>query len=913
MKTDMTLKRKKKPNSERKQLYMLEILVDTLELHPRKIANSRECDMMVRVNFIDLNPVDMIVERGSEVKDGTRSRPNGKTCVFVQIPSSFIRSIKSTPLCVKVYRIPRGKDNCNYRDDAGSRFLGAAAIFASDTICDHVIAAKNQPDGSSWPCTVSETYTLSDERGNACGSVLLYLRLSCFGSSIIGSLKLREKSYVFQGFPLDWRIRCAGGGRDTDESSKAKSYDDDALFDKIFGCMKLYDPTVESGAIHAAPALLTRPGSPPRVSMGQPGFHQLTTAEKLNDGKYRSIIYNTYPNEPTCSCCPLGRSTHPMMCRSGCDRACCMSLRNPAILRHDGQTSTVDGNPRNDDNGAIRRSASRMRGGGEEDASFNCEALWTDDFWRTLMNHRTAGGSDYDKPLSYPSAVDETTTVLYQKNKNVDSTKWSHRPNNPRNKPNPGGGGPSDSCSCPAAGKEELSWSAEHPKCFKCSRKTCVGADCLIRAFKDVQAFVDSLGKVPGMMGLGLMDPSESPYFGRDIDKDYTIRETQSEKQRLLHSVPTSHHTVPSVTQYLHTPPITSITSVPHVTTSPLPTLMMPGRANGVVREAIPILPEHPPVRLKKKEEKAPDLSAAIAPHHIHLGPCGEPRCRSRRRVTEPEDVEEPKDAAAVPSKPSAAKVLHPKLEKPKKDLRLMKRLDEPHVTKTHIKVSKRVMRYVYTIGDIYPGVHFGHKNCIEPRIRVPANMGWLWTTTKTAGKLKPRIGWKPGAINRFLNELLQEAKASAVEDIRTRSLTRAGIRRSKVYKALSYVSHAAKKEVADEVVEPPPTLHIHRKDGTYYVTMYPIKRETPDAMPQIEEPTKPLQFKIVKNKDDDSATTSSTASDMEIEFSPPAALTKYRKKPDVIHVDTQVKQAEILDAFKVPKRRGRSRRERRK
>lgn len=71
----------------------------------------------------------------------------------------------------------------------------------------------------------------------------------------------------------------------------------------------------------------------------------------------------------------------------------------------------------------------------------------------------------------------------------------------------------------------------------------------------------------------------------------------------------------------------------------------------------------------------------------------------------------------------------------------------------------------------------------------------------------------------------------------------------------------------------------------------------------------KPLQFKIVKNKDDASITSSSTASDMEIEFSPPAAVTRYRKKPDVVHVDTQVRQQEIIDAYKAEEFKRKARR----
>lgn len=52
----------------------------------------------------------------------------------------------------------------------------------------------------------------------------------------------------------------------------------------------------------------------------------------------------------------------------------------------------------------------------------------------------------------------------------------------------------------------------------KCSKMPCTGVECFIRAFKETQDFVNSLGNVPGLAGLGLMDPSESPFFGRQED-----------------------------------------------------------------------------------------------------------------------------------------------------------------------------------------------------------------------------------------------------------------------------------------------------------------------------------------------------------------------------------------------------------
>lgn len=78
---------------------------------------------------------------------------------------------------------------------------------------------------------------------------------------------------------------------------------------------------------------LQRGASPsPRLPINDPGFNDLTTAEKLNYREYRNLIYKAYPNEPTCHCQATKQTVHPLICRSGCQRPCCMKLRNPQRL-----------------------------------------------------------------------------------------------------------------------------------------------------------------------------------------------------------------------------------------------------------------------------------------------------------------------------------------------------------------------------------------------------------------------------------------------------------------------------------------------------------------------------------------------------------------------------------------------------
>ncbi|XP_071643464.1 uncharacterized protein [Temnothorax longispinosus] len=905
---------------EREQLYMFEILIDGLHLYPEKIINNQECDLMVRINFVDLKSVDVVAEGSTKVNDrGTRNKENrfsdeyvsfeGKTCLLVRTPSDLIRSVKSTPLSIEVYRILRGEDH-NPRDDAGHVLLCAATAFMPGCFCDRIAAARGKIDGLSKSYTLTKIYTLTDEHGNPCGSISMCLRLSCFGSSIINHLTLHEKSFVLRGFPLGWEVPCTKLSDEdvNDERHKTKCDNNTSLLCKILDptYSKLHD---QNDGTEAKSVMLTRPESPPRVSIDQPGFEKLTSAEKLNDHRYRGLIYETYHDEPTCSCLPTDRSTHPMMCRSGCVRSCCMALRNPDALKKYPSLATLAPDCLKLDVGrnVTYHDSARMRGGDDTDDSYlNNEALWDEEYTchgdNINFKNRMMGGSDYDASAY---AFSEAATVIYEKNKETGAGS----PCRPR--PRTADGIKAPDCICP--GKVSSPWRTDTSRCTK---KPCVGADCMIRAFKEAQEFVDSIGKVPGLVGLGLMDPSESPYFGRDVQRDYAIQEAPSERKRgyPVSAPPALPIQCPAPCNTQIGKVIAGIVSTPYVAPTAV-TTGIPGRP-GVVREAIPTLPEALPllpvaVKPKKKEdkkeeklEKQKELDVTTsAPLDVDIGPCGEPKCKSRRKKpkddrTVPHDVVEESQKKPIQSTPPST-ISAKAVGKFTGKGRYPRGKAGPGGDRGPIKVSKRVMRYVYSIGDVYPGTNYGHKNCIDPRFRVPANMGWLWNTSATVGKLKPRIGWKPGAISRYLNELLKEAKgASTLEHYRARSTpSRTSLRRGKTYKSMSYVSQVKKE--GEEDAEPPPTLHIHRKDGTYYVTMYPIRQETDADASRLEEPMKPLQFKIARNKDDASVASSSTASDMEIEFSPPAAVNRYRRKPDVIHVDTQVRQQEIFDAFK--------------
>ncbi|XP_017879807.1 uncharacterized protein LOC108624784 [Ceratina calcarata] len=995
----MALK-KKSPKSKGEQLYMLEVIVDQVKLNT-EIENSDVNieDLLVSVRFADLPDYEIHISENTEncdqdpkPSDGSNDSKSRKSCIFAKTPSCLIKAIRWSPMYIELYR---KNASCTKKN-----FFGTVRVTLPTCMCNHVAATQNKTDGLSTACTVKDTYELTDHQGNVSGTVTVMLRLSCFGSSIIKQFSLSGKSFMLEDSPLQ-KLLCSYMCPNREMDTEGSKEDDKPM--------------------------LKRPDSPPRISMDDPAFKTLTTAEKLNYPKYRELVYSAYPDEPTCTCMPTNRSGHPMECRSGCTNHCCMNLRNPMILTKDERH--VDDILAN--TYCVNNTLSALYALKQHDSLTNCN-----------NPKRMRGGGDIEQIYVDPSCLrwsDYDTDHTWYEEK-YKPTRYEDNYNFNPGEENRLEGGGEESCSCsgsPVLVPPRVSPSKEGhdvvavfdaceprvmstgatPGCIcpgkdpkwprgaaKCMKSPCMGIDCLIRAFKEAQEFVDSIGKVPGLPGLGLMDPSESPYFGRDVDKDYVPQERPVERKKATGMAQAPTVSAPTCTApcSIMNKPVDDIRPPVSPYAPPVPRgVTVPPRL-GIVREAIPVLPEvgstitSPKHRKKeeKKDEKTDkkELDPTASAMESEMGPCGEPRCKSRRRKAT-DDGSVTQSATHVSSKtriggrrinarkalrkPKKAPKIHPKKRSPKaargmpsnhsavsqplqRDLKMVsahdygktipkKQLgpggDRSFVMQSAhaptIPVSRRVMKYVYFVGDYYPGTNYGHRNCIEMRMRVPANMGWLWTTTTTAGKLKPRIGWRPGAIGRYLYEMLQDAKENsfAMEEPdydttdrkgrvkmdrarkeRIKILERARSapprplkttsRRQRTGRTMSFQSmqKQSQMEGEEEGPEPPPTLHIHRKDGTYYVTMYPIRQET-SGEPSLAEPMKPLQFKIVKNKDDGSTASSSTASDMEIEFSPPAAVSRYRKKPDVVHVDTQVRQQEIIDTYKAEELKKKSRR----
>lgn len=123
----------------------------------------------------------------------------------------------------------------------------------------------------------------------------------------------------------------------------------------------------------------------------------------------------------------------------------------------------------------------------------------------------------------------------------------------------------------------------------------------------------------------------------------------------------------------------------------------------------------------------------------------------------------------------------------------------------------------------------------------------------------------------------------------------------------------------SEESIPPKPTLQIKKKEGTYFITMNPLK--DPYAIEDNENPyvdCTPMQFRITKNKknkknrdlaimddrgdgeyktcfcndvEEKPVEESSSDSELDIEFTPPAGIIRperLKRKKTVVHTDTQ-------------------------
>uniref|UniRef100_A0A1B6C8B4 DUF4776 domain-containing protein n=1 Tax=Clastoptera arizonana TaxID=38151 RepID=A0A1B6C8B4_9HEMI len=171
------------------------------------------------------------------------------------------------------------------------------------------------------------------------------------------------------------------------------------------------------------------------------------------------------------------------------------------------------------------------------------------------------------------------------------------------------------------------------------------------------------------------------------------------------------------------------------------------------------------------------------------------------------------------------------------------------------------VMKY---LRGMYPGVHVGHKNCIEPHIMVPNKMGWLWNLEDDCSGLKKRQGWRPGAIPKIIYR--RNKKQSSSIYVMTRS-GKKKIRSKHGLKGTSMSSYSGdfQEEVQEEQA---PTLCVRQTKGQYLIEMNPLIIDEEENV----DVRKPFEISVVPKRSENSLS-KSTESSIEVQLFCPGSV----------------------------------------
>ncbi|XP_044010198.1 uncharacterized protein LOC122853851 [Aphidius gifuensis] len=385
-----------------------------------------------------------------------------------------------------------------------------------------------------------------------------------------------------------------------------------------------------------------------------------------------------------------------------------------------------------------------------------------------------------------------------------------------------------------------------------CIQERCSNVDQIIEKFKDTQYFIDSLDKHSGVTGLGLIDP----FFEADIEykKPAKIRMTSQ------------------------------VFAQQYDTVKPLNFPALPYKSH-----------KNPP----RESRTDIDLNAprfqrffmnTVEGNEIKEGddeerPCRKSTCHSKLK----------KNSYTVANSLDVTQSLHKNIEIMKlKKSKKKKEFSGSRAGNSRL-ASLASNHYIYLTCKHGSNAGTMHEKCLNIRKRIPGNMGWLWNHQE-AVQIKLRPGWRPGAMSRNMREIIKETKASMTKKTKKlRPIYTRGTKILKTNKSTISFKKNHKLTIKERDTEPPATLTVQRRDKTYYVTMYPIKQNKTNEL-KLEKQMKPFHFKFVPTNDD-ASDESLAVSDLEIEFSPPAIVYRYEKNPDVVHIDTQVKKQDIIDA----------------
>lgn len=208
-------------NSNEEQLYMLEFLIDHIDLYAEMMKRVANSPLSVNLKFIDFPVFEISQEeflhakknvqapnksKSEKLKSGSVDFSMGKSCLFPKKPNDLVQAMRSTPLKVGIF-IATAKNEYEPEEEEEPPIC-ETKVLLSGCLCDQVAMSMNDKNHLPEPYVIKNTYNLIDNQGNPSGTITLFLRLSCFGKSIVTQFALRDSSFLFKSSQSPNEFQC---------------------------------------------------------------------------------------------------------------------------------------------------------------------------------------------------------------------------------------------------------------------------------------------------------------------------------------------------------------------------------------------------------------------------------------------------------------------------------------------------------------------------------------------------------------------------------------------------------------------------------------------------------------------------------------------------------------------------------
>ncbi|RZF48289.1 hypothetical protein LSTR_LSTR014495 [Laodelphax striatellus] len=186
------------------KLFLLEFFIDNIEIRNSSLIFGENNDGQICVSFQFFSyPVTSICEEDFTPKTRTLSKTSkinfksGKSCLFSQ-NSPQISNMSDFDLKINVSQKLTNNDGESYCIPVGTAVVSLGGSFMK--IMRNSTNGNNGSDSSPLFSIAQDEFVLRDELDKEIGTILAFVRLSCFGQLIITQFQLgTEKQYMFKG------------------------------------------------------------------------------------------------------------------------------------------------------------------------------------------------------------------------------------------------------------------------------------------------------------------------------------------------------------------------------------------------------------------------------------------------------------------------------------------------------------------------------------------------------------------------------------------------------------------------------------------------------------------------------------------------------------------------------------------